>query len=83
MTHKGEVDVKSNEFLGKLKAMGKNVDWLAEQMNDLGEEISYSTIYKKLRGESEFTAQEIKTVTKIMGFSNTEMMDIFFEELVS
>lgn len=75
--------MKANVFLGRLKTMGKNVDWLVNQMGVQGESISYSTVYKKLRGESEFTAPEIKAISKVMGFSNEEMLDIFFEELVS
>lgn len=75
--------MKSNVFLGLLKSKGKNVDWLSDRMNEEGEQVSRSTIYKKLRGESEFTAPEIKTISKVMDFSNDVMLDIFFEELVS
>lgn len=75
--------MKANVFLGRLKTIGKNVDWLVKQMALQGENISYSTVYKKLRGESEFTASEIKTISRVMGFTNEEMLDIFFEELVS
>lgn len=75
--------MKSNVFLGLLKSKGKNVDWLSDRMIEEGEQVSRSTIYKKLRGESEFTAPEIKTISKVMDFSNDVMLDIFFEELVS
>lgn len=75
--------MKSNVFLGLLKSKGKNVDWLSDRMIEEGEQVSRSTIYKKLRGESEFTAPEIKTISKVMDFSNDVMLDIFFGELVS
>ena len=75
--------MKSNVFLGILKSKGKNVDWLSDRMIEEGEQVSRSTIYKKLRGESEFTAPEIKTISKVMELSNDVMLDIFFEELVS
>ncbi|EPH89679.1 hypothetical protein NGG61_13200 [Enterococcus casseliflavus] len=75
--------MKANVFLGKLKAMGKNVEWLVGRLAEQDEYISYSTVYKKLRGQSEFTAPEIKAISKVMGFTNEEMLDIFFEELVS
>ena len=75
--------MKSNVFLGLLKSKGKNVDWLSGRMIEEGEQVSRSTIYKKLRGESEFTAPEIKTISKVMELSNDVMLDIFFEELVS
>ena len=75
--------MKSNVFLGLLKSKGKNVDWLSDRMIEEGEQVSRSTIYKKLRGETEFTAPEIKTISKVMELSNDVMLDIFFEELVS
>ena len=75
--------MKSNVFLGLLKSKGKNVDWLSDRMIEEGEQVSRSTIYKKLRGESEFTAPEIKTISKVMELSNDVMLDIFFEELMS
>ena len=75
--------MKSNVFLGALKSKGKNITWIVKEMNDRGVSISVSTIYKKLRGESEFNAPEIKAITEIMNFSKDQMYDIFFEELVS
>lgn len=75
--------MKANVFLGRLKTMGKNVDWLIDEMAKRGEEISRSSIYKKLRGESEFTAPEIKVIVQAMDLSNDDMLDIFFNELVS
>lgn len=75
--------MKSNEFLGFLKTKGKNIQWLEARMKEEGVEITRSTIYKKLRGESEFNAPEIKTISKVMEFTNDQMLDIFFDELVS
>ncbi|WP_282798619.1 hypothetical protein [Lactococcus lactis] len=75
--------MKSDVFLGLLKTKGKNVDWLVKKMNEEGETIVRSTIYKKLRGESEFQSSQIKAISKILKLTNKEMLDIFFEELVS
>lgn len=75
--------MKSNKFLGQLKVMRKNVKWAVNEMNRLGVQITVSTMYKKLRGDSEFNAPEIKIICEIMGYSKEEMYDIFFEELVS
>lgn len=75
--------MKSDVFLGLLKTRGKNVDWLVKKMNEEGETIVRSTIYKKLRGESEFQSSQIKAISKILKLTNKEMLDIFFEELVS
>lgn len=75
--------MKANVFLGALKIKEKNIKWLVEELNKKGVSITASTIYKKLRGDSEFNAIEIKTITEIMNFSKEQMYDIFFEELVS
>lgn len=75
--------MKSDVFLGLLKTRGKNVDWLVKKMNEEGETIVRSTIYKKLRGESEFQSSQIKAISKILKLTNKEMLDIFFEDLVS
>lgn len=75
--------MKANILLGDLKTKQKNVDWLIAELLTVGVEISRSTVYKKLRGESEFNAVEIKGICKIMNYSESEMLDIFFEELVS
>lgn len=75
--------MNSNVFLGRLKTKGNNVDWLVHMMKDKGVKVTSSTIYKKLRGESEFTAPEIKVISEIMDFTKDEMYNIFFEELVS
>lgn len=75
--------MKSNKFFGQLKVMRKNVEWVVNEMNRLGVQITVSTMYKKLRGASEFTAPEIKAICEIMEYSKDEMYDIFFAELVS
>lgn len=75
--------MKANVLLGQLKSKNKSVDWLIEQMKEEGVTVSKSTIYKKLRGESEFKATEIKVISKVMGYSQEQIIDIFFAELVS
>ena len=75
--------MKSNVLMAKLKLLNKNIDWLVAEMAKVGEMTTRSTVYKKLRGESEFTAGEIKAISKVMDLSADETMDIFFAELVS
>lgn len=65
-------------FLSHLKDRGGSVTWLIEQLRDTDASMSYSTIYKKLRGESEFTLSEIKQLSKILKFSDHDLMAIFF-----
>ncbi len=75
--------MKSNVLMAKLKLLNKNIDWLVTEMAKVGEMTTRSTVYKKLRGESEFTAGEIKAISKVMNLSSDETMDIFFAEIVS
>ena len=75
--------MKSNVLMAKLKLLNKNIDWLVTEMAKVGEMTTRSTVYKKLRGESEFTAGEIKAISKVMDLSTDETMDIFFADLVS
>lgn len=70
-------------FLIYLKERGRSVRWLLEQLKDTEASMSYSTIYKKLRGESEFTLSEIKQLSNILNFSDQEIMSVFFNFLVS
>jgi hypothetical protein len=48
-------------------------------MNEEGETIVRSTIYKKLLGESEFQSSQIKVISKILKLTNKEMLDIFLK----
>lgn len=68
-------------FLIYLKERGRNVRWLLEQLKDTEVSMSYSTIYKKLRGESEFTLSEIKQLSKILSLTDQDIMDFFFKNL--
>ena len=49
---------------------------LTELSRDIG--ISYSALYRKLRGSSSFNAIEIKKISEVLGLSNDEIFDIFF-----
>ena len=72
-----------NKLLGDLTTRGLNVGWLVAEMNKKDTPISMSTFYKKLRGESQFKASEIKAISQILKFSEEETFRIFFTELVS
>ncbi|AOO75985.1 hypothetical protein NE293_10305 [Latilactobacillus curvatus] len=72
-----------SELLNELKKRGYNVRWLSKEMNSNGVNASTSTIYKKIRGVSQFTVPEIKVIQEILGLNNDEMYHIFFGELVS
>lgn len=66
-----------SELLNELKKRGYNVRWLSKEMNSNGVNASTSTIYKKIRGVSQFTVPEIKVIQEILGLNNDEMYHIF------
>ncbi len=49
---------------------------LTELSKEIG--ISYSALYRKLRGTSAFNAIEIKKISEILGLSDNEIINIFF-----
>lgn len=73
----------SDELLKELKEKGYNVRWLSREMCYRNVNASPSTIYKKIRGVSQFTAPEIKVIQDILELDNEKMYHIFFGELVS
>ncbi|BDR66688.1 hypothetical protein N072000002_09160 [Clostridium tetani] len=54
---------------------------IPEIANELG--ISKSAFYRKLRGDSEFTRQEISKIINLLNLSVETAMAIFFNEKVS
>lgn len=56
-----------------------------KKVSDVAKElgISKSALYRKLRGETEFTRQEISTIIKYLRLNVNIAMEIFFNEKVS
>ncbi|WP_239255480.1 BetR domain protein [Listeria ilorinensis] len=75
--------MKTNELTEVLKKQNINVRRLSIEMSKAGCPLSYSTIYKKLRGERQFKAREIKVISDILKLSEEQTMRIFFNEMVS
>lgn len=73
----------ANLLKGTLRIKGFSIAEMVDAMKEADVEISNSSFYKKLRGETEFTASEISAITKIAGLNKNEMYNIFFKELVS
>ncbi|WWU65182.1 helix-turn-helix domain-containing protein [Clostridium baratii] len=57
---------------------GKTIPEVAKEMD-----ISKSTLYKKLRGESQFTKKEISELINILKIEPCKAMEIFFNIKVS
>lgn len=45
--------------------------------------IGESTFYKKMRGISDFTKLEIEAIAREVGLNRSEVMDIFFPDMVA
>ena len=52
---------------------------LTEKLNEAGLDIAVSTVYLKLRGDSEFDRAEIKAIKEVLQLTDAEVMDIFFD----
>lgn len=70
--------MNSNLLRGEIIAKGYTV---LDFVGELG--IFKSTFYRKLKGESEFTANEIKTIRTLLSLSDEKLMNIFFNQKVS
>lgn len=62
----------------KITLRGLNVAELTKKLNANGLDIAVSTVYLKLRGESEFDRAEIKAIKEVLQLTDAEVMDIFF-----
>ena len=63
----------------KITLHGMTVAKLTEKLNEAGLDIAVSTMYLKLRGDSEFDRAEIKEIKKKKQLTDAEVMDIFFD----
>ena len=57
----------------KISKSGLTVTWVASKLG-----ISREGLHKKLRGNSEFKASEIATMSKILNLTNDEISEYFF-----
>lgn len=58
----------------KLILLGKNIQWLADELN-----ISKAGLYAKLSGKTRFTLDEVRTIVYVLELSKDEIVDIFFK----
>lgn len=54
-----------------------------EDLNKNGTKMNRGTFYKKRKGNSDFTRQEIIGIGKVLNLSDKEMLRIFFAQSVS
>lgn len=75
--------MNSSKLLDDIKKSGLSVKIVSEKLEEEGCPVAESTLYKKLRGVSEFNAQQIKLIAKILNYSDEDVINIFFNESVS
>ena len=63
----------------KATLRGMSTAELTRKLNDAGTEISLPSMYNKMRGETEFTRSEIQAIKEVLGLTDAEVMDIFFD----
>lgn len=61
---------------GLMKIKGLTTAKLAAEMG-----ISQAALYKRLQGTQDFSVSEVKQIQKILGLSNSDVIQIFLEDL--
>lgn len=70
--------MNEKELMASIARNGKSIPKLATEIG-----IGKKAMYKKIRGETQFTQREISAITKVLHLCKDDMMTIFFGDLVS
>lgn len=70
--------MNANELLSKIVLKGVTVPELAKDLN-----FAKTTIYRKVRGKTEFSGSEISKIIDYLGLTPQEVVRIFFNQKVS
>lgn len=70
--------MNTNLLKAEIIANGKKMTDIADELK-----ISKSALYRKLRGDTEFTRHEIEVIIKTLGMSVEKALKIFFNEKVA
>jgi hypothetical protein len=74
----------SNALKAKIILFGKTIDDIVNELEEKkGVKLSRETFYRKLRGTSDFSRKEILALSELLDMSDSETMDIFFNDKVS
>lgn len=69
-----------SKLKAKVTLNNTNIETLVDQMKDCGISVSRNTLYRRFRGESEFTREEILALKSILNLTQAEVLEIFFSE---
>ncbi len=76
--------MNSNALKARLKLMGKTVEDIVRELRKVKNvKMSRETFYRKLKGASDFTRKEILALSELLELSDSDTMNIFFNEKVS
>ena len=67
--------INRNKFREKLVGAGKTMEQLAKDIH-----INQATLYRKVKGASEFTCSDIKGISNALCLSRDELDAIFFAD---
>lgn len=67
----------TNELELKAECVRKQIS-LSELAAKIG--VDYSTLYRKLKGESEFSRNELQIIRSVLYLTNERFIEIFFSE---
>ncbi len=67
--------LNGTELKVKLMRLNMSVEDLANRMS-----INKVTLYRKIKGDTQFDLKEVKEVVQILNLSESEMLSIFFND---
>lgn len=67
--------MNGTELKVKLMRLNMSVEDLANRMS-----INKVTLYRKIKGDTQFDLKEVKEVVQILNLSESEMLSIFFND---
>jgi hypothetical protein len=76
--------MNSNALKARLVLLGKTVDDIITELNcKKNVKLSRESFYRKMKGTSDFTRKEILALSELLVLTDNDIMDIFFNEMVS
>ena len=67
--------MNGTELKVKLMRLNMSIEDLANRMS-----INKVTLYRKIKGDTQFDLKEVKEVVQILNLSQSEMLSIFFND---
>lgn len=76
--------MNSNALKARIMLLGKTIDDVVTELEKKHHvKISRETFYRKLKGTSDFNRKEILALSELLNMSDSDTLDIFFNDRVS